>query len=279
MNKKIIFKTFFIVAIASCVWFYISPPYTPPRDYPPLSESARQRMDLTLFNELVMNGSILPHYTVERRRQLILDMAQQGFEVADLAYQLMNINPNISSGRHHLLPWEWGTYRRLRKLADRGDPSAQCLAALVISRWRLDMRDYERYVVSAAEAGHPFCTNILSGLLTILTGPHGSMKPPYWQTIPKNDKKGRELLLLAAKLGVQRARLYLMSSFAHGSRGYPLNIGKAKCWYKLAKQGDTGAASSERPNLLWLIQQAKEKGADVLEEYDPEQWCETKLPD
>ncbi len=234
-------------------------------------------MDIKLFNELVMNGSILPHYTVERRRQLILDMAKQGFEVADLAYQVMDINPNVSSGRHYLLPWEWGAYRHLRKLADKGDPSAQCLTAHVIGRWRLNMRDYERYVVRAADAGQPFCTNILSGLLTVYTGPHGPMKPPYWQTIPENDSKGRELKLLAAKMGVQRAQIYLMDSFAHGSRGYPLNIGKAKCWYRLAKQGDTGAASIERPNLLWLIRKAEEKGIDVSERYDPKQWCETKL--
>lgn len=271
MNKKKLFKTFFIVAIASCVWFYISPPYTPPRDYPPLSESARQRMDLKLFNELVMNGSILPHYTVERRRQLILDMAKQGFEVADLAYQLMNINPNISSGRHHLLPWEWGTYRHLRKLADRGDPSAQCLTALVISRWRLNMRDYERYVVSAAANGQPYCTYLMSGLLS----------PPSngWQQTPLDKEKSATLLLLSAKMGVQRARLRLRSLFADGRQGYPLNMGKAKCWYKLAKQADTGATLSEKTTFGWVIRQAEAKGIDVSDRYDPKQWCETKFSD
>ncbi len=94
-------------------------------------------------------------------------------------------------------------------LANRGDPSAQCLTALVIQRWHLDMSDFERYDMSAVKAGYPYCTNTLSGLLRIKTGPIGPWPMPYWQTIPKNDDKGRELKLLAAKMGVQRAQLYL----------------------------------------------------------------------
>lgn len=276
--KKILLALSVIILIA-IGWFFYAPPYHPPRDYPPLADAERQRIDVKLFNELSVNGSWLPHYTVGRRRELILNMAKQGFEVADLAYQLLDINPGISSGRHTLMPWEWGAYRHLRKLADKGDPSAQCLAALVISRWQLDMRDYERYVIRAAEAGQPYCTNILSGLLTIHTGPHGPMQVPYWQTIPENDFKGRELKLLAAKMGVQRAQIYLKSSYAEGIRGYPLNIGKAKCWFTLAEQADTGATLSEKTTFSWLIQQAKEKGINVSEQYDPKQWCETKLTD
>lgn len=277
MRIKKIFLTFITIVLIAIGWFIYAPPYYPPRDYPQLADAERQRMDVKLFNELSVNGSWLPNYTVERRRALILDMAKQGFEVADLAYQLLDINPGISSGRHTLMPWEWGAYRHLQDMADKGDSSAQCLAALVIKRWQLDMRDHERYVIRAAEAGQPYCTDILSGLLQIHVGPHGSLQTPYWQTIPKDDNKGRALLFLAAKMGVQRAQLYLMSSFAHGSRGYSLNIGKAKCWLSLAEQADTGAALSERPNLNWLIQQAKEKGIDISEQYDPKQWCETKL--
>ncbi len=71
------------------------------------------------------------------------------------------------------------------------------------------MSDFERYDMSAVKAGYPYCTNTLSGLLRIKTGPIGPWPMPYWQTIPKNDDKGRELKLLAAKMGVQRAQLYL----------------------------------------------------------------------
>jgi|GEM_PF-6688592 len=234
-------------------------------------------MDLQLFNELAVNGSRPPLYTVERRRQLILDMAKQGFEVADLAYQLLNIGPTVNSGRHWLMPWERSAYHHLRRLADAGDPSAQCLAALVIARWDLDMRNYERYVVQAANAGQPYCTNILSGLLTIHIGPQEPIPTSYWQTIPQNDLKGRELKLLAAKMGVETAQLYLVSFFSQGIQGYPLNIGKATCWLSLAEQADTGGTLKEKSNLIWLTQQAQGKGIDISEHYDPKQWCETKL--
>lgn len=234
-------------------------------------------MDLKLFNELSANGSYLPYYTVDRRRELVLDMAKQGFEIADLAYQLIGVYGG-TSGRNFLLPTERAAYRHLRSLADRGDPSAQCLAALVVRRWDYDMRDYERFVVKAADAGQPYCTNIVSGLLTIHAD-LGSTRLPYGQTISKNDSKGRALKLLAAKMGVERARIYLMDSFANGSRGYPLSIGKAKCWYTLAEQVNTGETLSQKPNLNWLIQRAQEKGFNVSEQYDPKQWCETKLTD
>ena len=254
----------FIIAI----WFYYTPPYHPPRDYPPLPEDERQRMDVKLFNELSVNGAWPPHYTIERRQKLILDMAQQGFEVADLAYQLLDVVPG-KSGLHRLMPWECGAYRHLRQLADRGDASAQCLAALVISRWNLDMRDYERYVVRAAEAGQTYCTFLLS----VITN-HSAKS---WQTIPMNKHKSQELRVLAAKKGVQWVQIYLMNLYAQGIEGYPLNIGKAQCWYSLAEQADTGATLTEKSNLNWLIQQAKEKGSNISEQYDPKQWCETKL--
>ncbi|MDT4329385.1 hypothetical protein ACQE3D_06585 [Methylomonas sp. MS20] len=205
-----------VMALSVLGWYIYTPPYHSPREYPPLAEADRQRMDLQLFNELAVNGSRPPLYTVERRRQLILDMAKQGFEVADLAYQLLNIGPTVNSGRHWLMPWERSAYHHLRRLADAGDPSAQCLAALVIARWDLDMRNYERYVVQAANAGQPYCTNILSGLLTIHIGPQEPIPTPYWQTIPQNDLKGRELKLLAAKMGVETAQLYLVSFFHRG---------------------------------------------------------------
>jgi len=68
-----------------------------------------------------------------------------------------------------------------------------------------------------------------------------------------------------------------MDSYAHGKVGYILNIGKAKCWLALAEEVSTGEALAEKPNLNWLIQQAQEKGFNVSEQYDPKQWCETKL--
>ncbi|OQW75620.1 MAG: hypothetical protein BVN35_08190 [Proteobacteria bacterium ST_bin11] len=257
----------FLIAIG---WFIYAPPYHPPRDYPPLADAERQRMDVKLFNELSVNGSWPPHYTNERRQELILDMAKQGFEVADLAYQLLDVKYGMS-GRHWLMPLEWGAYRHLRDLADRGDSSARCLAALVIRRWQLNMKDYEFYVVRAAKAGQPFCVYKMGGLL---------MPPDFpGQETVLDEHKGAEFMLLAAKKGVQEAQIYLMNSYAHGSRGYPLNMGKAKCWFSLAEQADTGATLTERSNLDWLIQQAHEKGIDVSEKYNPKQWCETKLSD
>lgn len=273
-------KTFFLglggVALLIFGWYVYTPAYQPPRDhYPALSDMERRRMDLKLFNELSVDGSRPPHYTVERRRQLILDMANQGFEVADLAYQLLNISPTISSGRHWLMPWERSAYHHLRRLADQGDPSAQCLTALVIQRWHLNMSDYERYVVQAAKAGQPYCTNILGGLLQITIGPKGPWPMPYWQTLPKDDRQGRALKLLAAKMGVQKAQLFLMRAYGYEIWGYPLDLGKAKCWFILAKKGDTGATLTDKTYLSMLINRAKREGhsSDFLE-YSPESWCQ-----
>ncbi|MEI8571816.1 hypothetical protein U737_20710 [Methylomonas sp. LW13] len=270
MNSKKLLLAFGSVALIAVAWFYFAPPYKPPRNYPPLADAEQQSMDVKLFNELSVKGSWPPHYTNERRQELILNMAKQGFEVADLAYQLLDVKYGMS-GRHWLTPWEWGAYRHLRDLADRGDSSAQCLAALVIRRWQLSMTDYEIYVVRAAENGQPFCVYKMGGLL---------MPPDFpGQKTVLDEHKGAEFMLLAAKKGVQEAQIYLMNSYAHGSRGYPLNIGKAKCWFSLAEQADTGATLTERSNLDWLIQQAQEKGIDVSDRYDPNQWCDTKLTD
>ena len=267
-TKKTLLALSFTILIA-IVWLFYAQPYDPPRDYPPLSNEERQRMDLKLFNELSVSGS-WPNKTVEMRQQLILDMAKQGFEVADLAYQLLDINPGISSGRHMLMPWEWGTYRHLRKLADKGDPSAQCLAALVISRWNLNMRDYEKYVIAAYKAGHPYCTFLMIAVTNSPARP--------WQQIPADvRKKMKELESLAAKKGVQWVQLYLMRSYGQGINGYPLDIGKAKCWFTLAEAVDTGATLTARSSLAGFKHQAKKKGLNVSEQYDPKQWCETKL--
>lgn len=268
-TKKTLLALSFTILIA-IVWLFYAQPYDPPRDYPPLPDEERQRMDLKLFNELsVVNTAWPPRKTFEMRQQLILDMAKQGFEVADLAYQLLDINPGISSGRHMLMPWEWGTYRHLRILADKGDPSAQCLAALVISRWNLNMRDYEKYVIAAYKAGHPFCTFLMSAII--------NSPPKPWQQIPVDVRKSEKLRVLAAKKGVQWVQLYLMSSYAQGINGYPLNIGKAKCWFTLAEEANTGATLTEKSYLTRHIQQAQEKGFNVSEQYDPKQWCESEL--
>lgn len=258
-----------VMALSVLGWYIYTPPYHSPREYPPLAEADRQRMDLQLFNELAVNGSRPPLYTVERRRQLILDMAKQGFEVADLAYQLLNIGPTVNSGRHWLMPSERSAYHHLRRLADAGDPSAQCLAALVIARWDLDMRNYERYVVQAANAGQPYCIFLMSAILN----------PPakYWQKTPVDERKSEELQVLAARKGVEWVQLYLTSLYSQGIKGYPLNIGKARCWLSLAEQADTGRTLTDKSNLIWLTQQAQERGIDVSEQYDPKQWCETKL--
>ena len=68
-----------------------------------------------------------------------------------------------------------------------------------------------------------------------------------------------------------------MSLYSQGIKGYPLNIGKANCWFTLAEQADTGATLTEKSTLIRRIQQAKENNIDVTEQYDPKDWCETKL--
>lgn len=275
---KIILGFFFFLFLLVIGWYLYTPPYHPPHTYPQLSDADRQRLDLQLFNELSVNGSRPPHYTVERRQQLILNMAKQGLEVADLAYKLMNVKYGMS-GRHYMMPDERSAYHHLQDLAEKGDASAQCLAAMVVVRWGLDMREYERYVVQAANAGQPYCTNILSGLLdvTILLETSKIRRAPYWQTIPKDDAKSKEYKLRAAKKGVEQAQLFLMDSYSQGIRGYPLDIGKAKCWLTLAEQANTGEALAENSTLNRQIRQAREKNINVLEQYNPKDWCDSKL--
>ncbi|PPD17411.1 MAG: hypothetical protein CTY18_05410 [Methylomonas sp.] len=267
---KIILRFVLFLFVVAIGWYLYTPPYHPPRAYPPLLDADRQRLDLQLFNELSVNGSRPPHYTVERRQQLILNMAKQGFEVADLAYQLLNVKYGMS-GRHFMMPNERAAYHHLRDLAEKGDASAQCLAAKVIARWGLDMKDYERYVVQAANAGQPYCVFLMSAILN----------PPakYWQQTPVDERKSEELRILAARKGVEWVQLYLVRLYSQGIKGYELNIGKAKCWLSLAEKAETGAALTEKSNLMWLAQQAQEKDINVPERYDPRQLCENKLID
>jgi len=233
----------------------------PRKDYPLLTIEDRKTMDIKLFNELSVVNSAWIGKTRQMRYELIKGMGDKGFEVADLAIDLLDVKPG-SWNRS----FNQSAYKRLIGLAEEGDSSAQCLVTFVFRRWGIKGDEYEKNILSAASADHGDCMYAL-GLLSM----PASRK---YQIIKMNEVKGRSLILRAAKKGVQSAQLYLLNVYARGRNNYPLDIGKAHCWFTLAQRADTGKTISTKGYLNRWTRMAKEEGVINDNKYDPELGCE-----
>ena len=97
------------------------------------------------------------------------------------------------------------------------------------------------------------------------------------QITEKNEQQGKKLLLKAANMRAQPALLFLVNVYARGRHDYPLDIGKAQCWFSLAQQADTGKTISMRGYLNRWMRMAKEKGATDNIKYNYEQGCELSV--
>lgn len=221
-----------------------------------LTPEQRRAMDSRLFNELKVRKKSWKGRTREMRVRLVESMAEKGIETADLALRLLDVRPG-SWG----MPLDRNAYRRLKKNVSAGDASAKCLMVLVNKKWRREtQRTEDSLVTQAAAEGHPTCLMYKAGMVAA----SGEID------------RAHRLYKEAAKGGSHPAQLWLVSSYAQGIRGYPLNIGKARCWFTIAQypEFDTGESSSYQPVLARWIREAKERGVEDVTTYSPKSWCE-----
>ena len=224
-----------------------------------LSDDQRRAMDVRLFNELAVRTEGWVGKTREMRYRLIDEMGRKGFEPAELALRLFDFAPGSWRMR-----FDRRAYQQLKALAESGDPSAQCLTFKAIRKWKVN-QDEElvwRYIKQAADQDHPACTATMA--LAYLDG-----HPPY----AKNPHFWKKLILKGGMLGDQIARLMIARAYGNGKRGFPLDIGKARCWFLLAEESDTG--KSDRSYLLWWEKKVNDQGLmKNIHLYSPEDFCE-----
>lgn len=229
------------------------------RNLPKLTEEERRVMDVRMFNELMVRKRAWIGKTREMRYELIKGMGDKGFEPAHLALRLFEVEPGTWSRG-----FDADAFDRLRELADAGDPTSQCLAAMVIWRWKLKELEPLRkeYIMKAARAGQARCTSQLGTIY------RDEMKSK------EGMERWRELLLEAAKLGDQQSQVVLAIGYARGAWGFPFNIGKTKCWLEVAKRAGTGKSTNFKARLAGWVLTASKRGLNIdSRDYDPEQFC------
>ena len=206
-----------------------------------VTEEQYREMNMRLFNELRVKDNSWRGKTVEMRVRLIESMADQGLEVAGLAMELLDVRPADWDTSFNYL-----AYHRLKQLALGGDISAICLQIMVAYKWDREPKHVlEELISKGAAAGHPTCL-MYQGRLFEAAG---------------DVKQAGEFFEKAAKAGNHFMYLWLVSSYGQGIRGYPLDIGKAKCWFEVVLNPilDTGQTITYRTLLTWREREAREK--------------------
>ena len=221
-----------------------------------LTDEQYREMDMRLFNELRVRNVSWQGKTIAMRIRLIESMADQGFEVAALAMELLNVRRGDWD-----MPFDYLAYHRLKQLASEGDIAAICLQVMVAYHWERESKHVlEELIAKGAEAGHPTCL-MYQGRLFEAAG---------------DLKRAGEFFEKAAKAGNHFMQLWLVSSYSRGIKGYPLDIGKAKCWFEISKNPkfDTGESSYYRSLLSMWVKEAEEKGVTEDKNYTIYSWCE-----
>lgn len=193
---------------------------------PNSADEARRRMDVEFFNEF----SFRSEFPTEERVKKIKALAEAGFEIAGIAYELFNIErggfPRGSKDhqRH---------YARLKSLAERGNPSAQCLYGSAILAYRQfhlsPATEADEKVVSpamyaaAAKQRHPNCT-------------------VYAQDLQERTKENAEArfrsILSCARAGATQCQLRMSGIYSRGIFVEPNQV-RALCWELNAKRANS----------------------------------------
>ncbi len=225
----------------------------------PYSAEERRMVDMRLFNELNVRNRGWRNRSQVMRYELIKQMSDEGYELAELTLRLFDIRPKDWD-----MPFDKEAWLRLRIIADQGDASAMCLAAKAGRKWnRLTNDTYMKYVERAAKQEQPVCMMYYASHL------EKQGKINIDDSIKLQEK--------SARLGNHSMQLILVNDYAKGRRGLPLDIGKAECWLEIAKRPefDTGEAATYNPNLRRWTRLANEAGRNNKHiKYDPNTWCQ-----
>jgi TPR repeat protein len=237
-----------------------------------LSREKRRQYDLRFFNEM----SLRQERPFEPRYQLFREMAEDGFEVADLALRLYSIRTADEMLR------DPAAMKRLKALAAQGDLSAKCFYGTYA--WRGDRATFDRmellpYIIDAADGGHPYCTGALASFLR----GDGALPPHYedWIRIQKNPARrvsqALELEERAARAGDLRSQSSLALRYRLG-KDVSLDYGRARCWAAIAVQTSGSAplvvndAISLENGIRWVVNMEKYDSSQISK-YREDSWC------
>ena len=222
----------------------------------PYTNEQRAQADLRLFNEIAVRNSGWEGRSQEMRYNLIKQMADDGYEIAELTIRLLNIR-----GIDWNMPFDREAWGRLKVLADQGDAAAQCLYVWAGAKWdKLSSRKRAVYRERSASQHFPGCAR-------------------HYATKAHREKRYADAIsleIVAAKLGNHTSQLQLTSGYASGRGAYPLDLGKALCWYAIAQRPryDTGKSSTYPPRMFIWSRKAKQQGITSYIPYNPDSWCE-----
>ncbi|MES9844459.1 MAG: hypothetical protein ABW131_07415 [Candidatus Sedimenticola sp. 6PFRAG5] len=253
-NWVLLYTTLFILTFLSACSPASSQDESPLRN--PFTEEQRVKVDLRLFNEIAVRNSGWEGRSQEMRYNLIKQMADDGYEIAELTIRLLNIR-----GIDWNMPFDREAWGHLKVLADQGDAAAQCLYVWAGAKWdKLSSRKRAVYRERSASQHFPGCAR-------------------HYATKAHREKRYADAIsleIVAAKLGNHTSQLQLTSGYASGRGAYPLDLGKALCWYAIAQRPeyDTGRSITYRVDMKDQTQMAKKKGITSFTPYDPDSWCE-----
>jgi hypothetical protein len=205
-----------------------------------LTPARRAQLDVDFFNEFWAKSESGPSSLPSARAARIRAMAAEGFEVAYLADRLYNFERN---GIPSFAPDYRAHWRRLKKLAKDGDPSAQCLfshTAVEYRAFNLEPPTLEdmavlapQYRKAAALQGHAYC----SWLYIAESG-------------ETDETRITQIDMRCAKAGVTVCQQSLASRYRSG-RGVEKNSARGFCWLMKARSGNS-APSVENGYRLYL---------------------------
>ena len=220
-----------------------------PRKAEQLTPERKRQLEVALFNELYMMGEGNREARL-RRKQRVADMAREGFEVAQIAYDLYAFEGGI------LQTFKQKSFDRLKELADTGDSSAACFLARVMRNFpRFKTRDgrpnHEAvypYISHAANNGNGYCARLLSGYYRIGLSPieQDIETAIYWMlTAGHRDDLSSQIAL---------AHWYLQGSYVTQSWT------KANCWIKKSLDKDSDQTKSVMTIYKRKARQARSNG-------------------
>lgn len=226
-----------------------------------LSAGRLREMDVEFFNEFWVKNET----PIEERVRKIHALAEQGFEVAQLAEKLYNFSnygvPALHS--NYLVYWQ-----RLKALAELGNPSAQCLFSSTAVEYRSYKQDpptqYDEEVLApyyrkaAAAQGHPYCLAL-------------------WANNAYRDDPTKEtkIELWCAEVGINMCQRNIAIGYFNG-HGVPMDMAKGVCWLVKAKnQNHARSIASMFDFYSGQLQQkiGKKRLADLLQKWGARPNC------
>jgi hypothetical protein len=225
---------------------------------PQLTEEKRREMDVLLANELdTWNENSVrcefdrnnPHAPAECREAFFHELANQGYEMADIASKLFKPTKGITVNDHI-------AFVRLRQLAKQGDKSALCFVQQILQFHRDNNESFSdavEYTKLGKTLVLPLCAQ--NEFYLYWNGAYG---------YPKDLVLAHQRLLEAASAGLYHAQTKLLADYRQEGFGDTHTIRKALCWGRLAQNHSSWAFFQDYVNDLMVAARDKNDQSKII---------------